>query len=1455
MIPKARVKGLEFGLLTTEEVDAIAVTNLTNLTRKKNAPISGTVLDSALGPFNASYRCRTCGDDHDDCQGHFGKMQLFQACNNVLQINLIRKLLHCFCMRCSRLLLSRDKFNRIKTPLDYKKRVPEIYSLTIKQRICWFPSECKQAGDTPRLLNVEDAEEYGFCGFQSPDVFRRMEKVLIRPGYYISAKDKIHQLPNITPNHLFEILRNVDSKIWKDILGFSSPLHSLFFYSFPVAPMIIRPSRSMLSEDDITKTYGDIQKANDDGQHNLDVIPDLTFGLILDEQMEETIVEKYPLSLKFKRTKLGIIPNVLDYFFPLQHAVALVLDTNARVKLDENYNSRERFSFKQRYQNKQNPRFRWTINGKRIDLSGRNVITPCTNQRVDEYGLSVHAAMKQTIREVVTPRNFHRLLEACKNGPHHYPGANFIQRGQDKFLPNANLGGLQMGDEVYRHVVNGDYIIVNRQPSLHRYSLMVWKIRVHNDNTGKLHLGVMKIIGGDFDGDEVTFMTPHDFASMAEAMCLMSVSENLLNDGKLAIGFVQHAVLFSYIFTLHNLLLTYQEMFAMLMEGNDMDLCYDRLAKITTPTLTAREFMHILLPTYNIGDVCDGKALNTAMFRYIQRNIHEGNDHHCRLIGFITRIMERGCYLQGVSLKLKDYLYPIPSSTQEKFQELLHDANTLSQKEPRTLQEEIRVMDTLSRARDVLGDSIITTMKSKKDVGLLDITMSGAKGNALTITQSACCVGLQKTKHSQRHTQHLNYWFVNHIAMYGFVERSFLCGLTPLEFYLHLVSARDGIIGTALSTSVSGYLYRQLWKFVEDLVIGFKNSLRDTNGLIYMFQYGFDTTTLTMEPLVLAKKTIEQVVEQYYNDCIEEVEKLLILRSRVLDLKFVPDTFAWPMNLRFFDLSNISCMEDKVDVLFAYKALNALWTRLVLEYYFPNSELHEAMFFEMFCTKHLMRVGALKSKEHLKEALLFIHQIMTHAICETGTPCGLRCSQSITEPLNQQNLKSCHISGESRPLTCGLQRAKEISNFTEKISTPSMTIVILREYEDQFDPLRILVELYLYSILLYWSDQPIAKQDQPIAAQLDNCSDLVTVTLFLNKEQMIRRKLPPRRVALKLKQSKILNKDWDQIQLQYATLQDERWWIMISIPSTSRIFESPDEPNALKASRLHHALKNEKSLLSGIQNIHDYCKVTKSFQTRDSVGNLIWESRTVYETAGSNLQSVCLLPMIDIQHTTTNDIVQIYQVFGIDATLHAIEHNLQETMVASNTSVSSKHLSVIASCMTQSGKPMPLNFSGMSKKQNVPYLKATTFEQPVRTLFAAATSGYHDPLRGLSESIFAGTKMCMGTGGDFKLISDLSCQPNVMQQNIHKLWSLATQCKPKLMDMDRIWDEWNQQPKIELDLVVEKSKKPLKQKHVDDPLRWGPLSDVFVPSSPKRKEVKVEDDLLHLPDVFCPSSP
>jgi DNA-directed RNA polymerase II subunit RPB1 len=179
-------------------------------------------------------------------------------------------------------------------------------------------------------------------------------------------------------------------------------------------------------------------------------------------------------------------------------------------------------------------RVRGNLMGKRVDFSARSVITPDANIELDELGVPQEIAGNLTFPETVTTYNRDRLMTYIRNGPSKHPGAKSVFLKDDKRtlslkFVNPETIDLKEGDVVHRHLIDGDVVLFNRQPSLHKASMECHRIRVLPYSTFRLNVSATRPYNADFDGDEMNIHVPQSIASATELRYLATVLRQIVS--------------------------------------------------------------------------------------------------------------------------------------------------------------------------------------------------------------------------------------------------------------------------------------------------------------------------------------------------------------------------------------------------------------------------------------------------------------------------------------------------------------------------------------------------------------------------------------------------------------------------------------------------------------------------------------------------------------------------------------------------------------------------------------------------------------------------------------------------------------------------------------------------------------------------------------------------------------
>ena len=295
---------------------------------------------------------------------------------------------------------------------------------------------------------------------------------------------------------------------------------------FPVSPVCIRPSvpqDSGTTEDDITSKVSDIVHIN--------------------TLIREGLQNGSPLS------------TVMEQWDFMQLQIAMIVHSEMPGVQPTHFQYAVIRGFCQRLKGKQG-RFRNNLSGKRVDFSGRTVISPDPNLAINEVAVPVLVAMNLTFPERVSRYNIDKLKKRVLNSYDKWPGANYIVKGGSDIKqmlkygkPKMHEKNLKIGDIVERHLEDGDVVLFNRQPSLHKLSMMAHRVKVRPDRTFRINECVCTPYNADFDGDEMNIHVPQTEEARAEAAELMNVKNNLATprNGEPIIAAIQDFVTAAYL--------------------------------------------------------------------------------------------------------------------------------------------------------------------------------------------------------------------------------------------------------------------------------------------------------------------------------------------------------------------------------------------------------------------------------------------------------------------------------------------------------------------------------------------------------------------------------------------------------------------------------------------------------------------------------------------------------------------------------------------------------------------------------------------------------------------------------------------------------------------------------------------------------------------------------------------
>ena len=947
------VNGVQFGIYSPDVIRRKSVVHITceTLYDSNGDPKINGLFDLRMGPIEAYVECKTCEQNYITCPGHFGHIELPKPIFNLQFESDIVKILRCICIKCSRILVNKnDKIIKniiALTKGNNKERFDKIFKLVQKVKICGAIDK-----------KNETLYDNGGCGAIQPTKYNSSE---FRSDYEIIAewKDDHDDVPvNISQKINAEIVLAIFKRITDDdaiVMGFSPKWCMpawLIITMLPVVPPCVRPSvrqyNSQRSEDDLTNQYYEIIK--------------------------------WTKMLKDKLSKNTVVcpDHIKKYNAQIQHYVITLFNNDIKgIPPTLTRGGRPMKTLRQRLAGKEG-RIRNNLMGKRVDFSARSVISADANLAIEELGVPYKIAMNLTFPEVVNKININKLYQYVRNGNKVYPGAKSIKKLKDgcqySILENKDTSYyvLEYGDTVNRHLINGDIVLFNRQPSLHKMSMMAHRVRVMEGNTFRLNVDVCKPYNADFDGDEMNMHVPQSLQTAVELQYLAAVSKNIISPSSNTpiIGPAQDNLLGLFKLTDDNVYFTHQEIMNLLVGVEkftgiipEPDFNDGKLVK-----WTGKQLYSIILPpiTYsedfqNSSDLSKQKIKSIIIVNGIlkQGQIEKGassnilhyivNDYGSkeatRYLNDLQKIVSRYLIRSGFSVGISDLIV-------HKDIKKRNEENILNGKKEvieLTKKIHLNILADISDNLDLIYDGKIAVINKKtadnitektiKDMPLSNrinyIVASGSKGKAENIQQMMCLLGQQTIDQkrvplgfSNRSLPHYPR-FENGIESRGFISSNFMNGLNPQEYFFHAMAGREGVIDTAVKTASSGYLQRRLVKSMEDLKVAHDFTVRSSNNDIVQFCYGYDgfnSVDLEKQKTNFTKIDITKLNNNYYIDITEKFEYVkkteLVKMKKIDNWKKIIGDYNKNLDTIITEFHNIYTKFNKIDDIKIYYPVN-----------------------------------------------------------------------------------------------------------------------------------------------------------------------------------------------------------------------------------------------------------------------------------------------------------------------------------------------------------------------------------------------------------------------------------------------------------------------------------------------------------------------------------------------------
>lgn len=832
MYPIKPVQSIDFSILTKDNISKISKfpdSGITVPELYENSVIKHNgLLDPKMGTSRMEIVCETCRLNNKYCPGHFGHINLAYPLVHIGYMPYIKTILGCVCIRCSALKIypQNQNFQKLIKNAKGVKRLDIVKNLTKDIKNCRI---CNAQHPKIKILNKKDKQIIDFN------------------AEYTTTTGQPSRILQLTNEYIYTIFKNISDQdcIYMGLEPKKSRPEDLFYTYFPVPPIPSRPSAKVPGlndrDDPITNKLVQIIRNNND---------------IISSKDQAGIENKIRMAQYYANV---IFSNNNQYSLKLETSNAPDDGIIEKIKSKEGI-------------------IRNNLMGKRNNYTARTVITGDPMLDDDQVGIPLFIAQKLTFTEIVTKNNIARLTQYLKNGPNKYPGANaYIPLIDGEYPKHIDLKMVQRpielkyGDKLERHMIDGDIVFFNRQPSLHKYSMMALKAKIFDNpdyTTFRFNVGITEPFHADFDGDAMTITIPRCTESKIEIEKITSIKYNLVNTqtSTTTIGCKLDTLTAIYILTKFEKNISADRVMNILSYLEHTDNISDFVVD-KKKVYTGKELFSFILPkklnikdknfTIKDGELIDGiigktelkEKQENSILRIIldlydedEAKIFFDNVQKLLNIYFINRGITFG--IQDVEMA-EDILKKGNTIIQDTFLEVGKQTTEI-ENDPSLIPAENYEMYISGLLDNTRSKGAVLVKNTFDKMGNLEILRSAGTNGKIKDENIAknLIVDGQNLSENQRlpklDNRRTQPYFCRDIDMpyeRGYNSNSFYHGFNTYEFIWNAYTAREGLINIQLKTPDSGYVQRKFVKSLEDYHIDYDGLVKNVNDGIVQFVY------------------------------------------------------------------------------------------------------------------------------------------------------------------------------------------------------------------------------------------------------------------------------------------------------------------------------------------------------------------------------------------------------------------------------------------------------------------------------------------------------------------------------------------------------------------------------------------------------------------------------------------
>ena len=1000
-----RPKKIRFAILSDEEIRRVSVAKITETTLYyRGLPNSGGMNDALMGTCDRRLLCGTCMKDIRMCQGHIGHIELAYPMYHIGFFENVLKTLRCVCFFCSRLCatdeelqsfdaVGKNRFVQVYMALKNRKKCPHCNMM----RPNYVKASLNIRIEWPSDMEWESEDEYNYC-------------------------NKL-----FTAREARSILQHVSDEDYRQ-LGYD-PEHShpknMIQTTIVICPPVTRPaitqsegSRSR-GQNDLTHKYQDIQKKSLELATH---IPDWRTKVVTPELHEKIQKLQFEVFTLVNNSVKGQKQSIQRSGMPTKSIIERLKGKDGRI--------------------------RGNLMGKRVDFSARSVITPCSNMDIDHVGVPEKLALTLTVSERVTHNNMETLIKRVRKGAGNINGADSVilqdgtvyQLEHCKDLTSINL---KVGDVCERYLQDDDIVVFNRQPSLHRMSMLGHRVKIMPGLTFRLNVVCTSPYNADFDGDEMNLHVPRSQTALSDVMTMMMVGQQIISpqSNKPCMGIVQDSLVGSHLLCQDHIFLDH-------LHACHACATVKYVAKtLGTPCIrvkgkpywSGKKLLSMLLPCGMTIDLAKIQTLDDDLSQIVIRRGRMlcgsvtksvlgassggiidvfcrdfGNDKASEFMSDVQRLSNSYLLIRGFSVGVSDCI--LNEEGHKKVNERLEKATVLCEEISREMYQEETPEDVVRNAESTILKILSKTLMQTgsivndyvKDNSIQCMVNCKSKGTPINLSQILGLVGQQSVEGgrivAEKGCRTLPYFGLKErsLASQGFVSNSYALGLLPTEFFFHAMGGREGLSDTAVKTSVTGYIQRRQIKSMEDHKVNYDKTVRDALNGIVEFVYGGDD----MDPVKLERVKLGLLEEhpEHIRARMTDTEYEIAMKARsnllstrlYVNMPALDTRVLLPFHpLRILQMCEYTDVES--EQIGQERALEMILQLIVK----CDTNVLRAAILDYFCSSRVQTMVA----KHFETLIYTVEQKMKKGIIHAGEMVGSLAAQSVGEPATQMSIR------------------------------------------------------------------------------------------------------------------------------------------------------------------------------------------------------------------------------------------------------------------------------------------------------------------------------------------------------------------------------------------------------------------------------------------------------------------